>query len=67
MFFATVGSKLFIIFNVLLFLKPRQSEMLLSLFYGWRNEVQKGYVWSFEDITFYLNQQEQGAGVAPRI
>lgn len=51
MFFATVVSKLFIIFYVFLFLKPRQSDVLLSQFYRWRNEVQKVSVWSFEDLS----------------
>lgn len=54
--FTTVVRKLFIIFNVFLFLKLRQSEIWLSLVYRWRNEFEEDYVWSFKDITFYLNQ-----------
>lgn len=38
--------------------------MLLSLIYRWKNDVEKDYVWSVEDIAFYLIQQKQDAHVA---
>jgi len=55
MFLASVISKILIIFNVFLLSKSRQCEMLLSLLFRYRNEVQKGYDWPAEDITSNLN------------